>query len=116
MAEKIDIKKLQKKATKALKEASRRLEGAGKDARVLVKRGEDELIKLSKVGRAQLEILALSLKKEQLYRQIGMKVWQLSTGGKLTTKKLKIFCEELSSINKNVKSKKKSINKVLKTR
>jgi len=114
MAEKLDIKKLQKKATKALKEASRRLEGAGKDARVLVKKGEDELLKLSKIGRAQLEILALSLKKEQLYRRIGMKVWQLSTKGRLTTKRLKAFCDELANINKSVKSKKKSIHKALK--
>lgn len=113
MADKIDIQKIQKKVTKALRQASRHLEGVGKEAKELVKRGEGELLRISKAGKAHLEILALSLKKEQLYRQIGMRVWQLSTKGKLTTKKLKSFCKELSDINKKVKNKKKAISKTL---
>lgn len=114
MAEKVNIKKIQKKIVKAVKEASRHLDGVGKEARVLVMRGEDELTKISKAGKAQLEILALSVRKERLYRQVGMKVWQLSTKGKLTTKRLKAFCKELSDINKKVKKKKRSIRKTLK--
>ena len=111
---KIDIKSLQQKVTKAFKQASQHLEGVSKDTRDIVRRGEDELVKISKMGKAQFEILALSVKKEQLYRQIGMKVWQLSTKGQLTTKKLKSFCRELSDINKKVKSRKKSLGKVAK--
>jgi hypothetical protein len=109
--DKVDLRSLQLKVSKAFKQASRHLEGVSKDTKVLVKRGEDELIKMSKIGKTQLEILALSVKKEQLYRQIGMKVWQLSTKGQLTTEKLKTFCKELSAVNKKVKSRKKSLNK-----
>lgn len=114
MKEKLDIKNIQEKVSKVLKQASRHLEGVGKETKDLVKRGEEELFKLSKMGKAQFEILALSVKKEQLYRRIGMKVWQLSTKGKLTTVKLKTFCKELSDINKKVLSKKKSISRVSK--
>jgi hypothetical protein len=116
MAEKIDVKKVQKQVTKALKQASHHLEGLGKETKELVRRGEDELMKISKTGKAQIDILALSVKKEQLYRQIGMKVWQLSTKGKLTTRKLKNFCKELSDINSKVQSRKKAIAKNLKKR
>jgi hypothetical protein len=111
MKNKIDIKKIQSKVTKALKQASQHLEGVGKDTKDLVRRGEDELVKISKMGKTQFEILALSVKKEQLYRQIGMRVWQLSTKGKLTTKKLRSLCKELSHINKKVKTKKKAMSK-----
>ncbi len=114
MAKKINLKKIQNKLSKALKLASKHLEGVGTEAKGLVRRGETELTRLSKMSRTHLEILALNIKKEQLYRQIGMKVWQLSTKGKLTTRKLRSFCKELSDINKKVTSKKRAINKTLK--
>jgi len=114
MKENVDLKKLQEKLQTALKEASHHLEGVGKEAKVLVKRGESEFARFSKVGRANLEILALTVKKEQLYRQIGMKVWEMSTKGKLTTAKLKAFCKELSDINESVKKNKRAINSILK--
>ncbi|NQT06021.1 MAG: hypothetical protein HQ575_00605 [Candidatus Omnitrophica bacterium] len=109
-----ELKKIQSRVTQVLKQTSKHLEGVGKEAKILVKRGENELSKISRMGKAQFEILALSVKKEQLYRRIGMKVWKLSTKGKLTTDKLKAFCKELSEINKRVKSKKKTIDRVYK--
>jgi hypothetical protein len=114
MKEKIDIKKIQSRVTKALKQASHHLEGVGKETKDIMRRGESELVKISKMGKTQFEILALSVKKEQLYRQIGMKVWQLSTKGNLTTKKLRTFCKELSDINKKLKTKKKVMTKASK--
>ena len=113
---KVDMKKIQKKVVKAIKEASTRLKGASKDTKEFLKRGEDEVLRVSKMGKAHFDILALSVKKEQLYRQIGMKVWQLSTKGKLTTKKLGTLCKELSDINKKVKTRKKALNKSLRTK
>jgi len=111
--DKMSIKKVQKKILGAVKQATNRLEDIGKDTKEFVKHGEGELVKISRLGKAQFEILALSVKKEQLYRQIGMKVWQLSTHGNLTTKNLQSLCEELSQINKKVKNEKKSINVIL---
>ncbi len=112
--DKLDLKLLQRKVSKAVQEAGQQLEGVGKDTKEFMKRGEDELAKISRMGRAQFEIMALSVKKEQLYRQIGMKVWQLSTQGKLTTNKLKTFCEELSAVNKKVKARKRAMHKTMK--
>lgn len=114
MKEGIDLKKIQARAIKALKQASQHLEGVGKETKDIMKRGENELVKISKMGKTQFEILALSVKKEQLYRQLGMKVWQLSTKGKLTTKKLRAFCKELSDINNKLKMKKKVATKTTK--
>ncbi len=116
MNEKINLKEIQAKVTNALKQTSKHLEGFGRETKDIVKRGENEFIKISKMGKAQLEILALGVKKEQLYRQIGMKVWQLSAQGKLTTKRLKSFCKELSDINNKVKNKKMVIGKAFKKR
>ncbi len=116
MKNKLDIEAVKTKITKSLHEAARHLAGVSKEAKTFVRRGENELTRISKLGRTQLEILALSVKKEQLYRQIGMKVWQLSSKGKLTTKKLKAFCNELSDINKKVKSKKRTIDRTIKQR
>jgi len=109
----IDLKQIQKNMSKTLKQASDHLEGLGKETSKIVRRGEEELVKVSKMGRAQVEIMALTLKKEQLYRQIGMKVWKLSTKGSLTTKKLRSFCQELAEINTQVKTKKKTIDKAM---
>ena len=114
MAQKINLKKIQKKLTGVLKNASRHLEGVGKETKTFMKRGESEVTRISRMSKAQLEILSLSVKREQLYRQIGMRVWELSTRGSLTTDKLKAFCKELSDINKKVKNKKRIITKTLK--
>ena len=114
--DKIDLRSMQTKVAKAFKLASEHLEGVGKETKVLVKRGENELAKISKMGKTQFEIMALSVKKEQLYRRIGMKVWQLSTKGNLTTRKLRSFCKELSDINNKLKSRKKALNKIEKAK
>ena len=113
---KIDLKDIQGRLNEAFKKTGAYLETMGKEAKVLAKRGENEFVKVSKMGKAQIEILSLSIKKEQLYRQIGKRVWELSTKGKLTTEKLDSFCKDLAEINKKVRSKKKTIDKTLGTK
>jgi len=109
--DKAAIKDMRKKIAGSLKVATKRLEAISKETKDFVRRGEDELAKITRLGKAQFEILALSVKKEQLYRQIGKKVWQLAAGGKLTTKKLRSFCRELSAINKKVKTRRRSVSR-----
>lgn len=109
----IDLKKMRKRVSDTLKQTGKYFKNIGREAKVFVRRGENEITKVSRIGKAQFEILALNVKKEQLYRQIGMKVWSLSTKGRLTTDRLKTFCEELAAINKTVKNKKMAINRTL---
>ena len=116
MKKNIRMKNVQKKIVSALKGASTHLEGLGRETKDLVRRGESELNKISRLGKSQFEILSLSVKKEQLYRQIGMRVWQLSTQGKLSTKRLEALCEELSAINKKLKTQKKTMNDIIGTK
>ena len=89
-SDKAAVKEVRKKIVDSLKIATKRMEAIGKET------------------KAQLEILALSVKKEQLYRQIGKKVWQLASQGNLSTKKLQSLCKELSEINKKAKTRGRS--------
>lgn len=115
-AKEIDLKKVRERVRATLKQTGKYFKHIGREAKVLVRRGEDEIAKVSRIGKAQLEILALNVKREQLYRQIGMKVWRLSTKGRLTTDRLRRFCQELAEINKNVKNRRLIINRALKSK
>lgn len=103
MKKKIDIKKIKNEVKKLLKKTT-----------IFAKRSEKELSKIARAGKAEIDILNLSIKKNQLYHQIGKKVYQLNTQGKLTTRNLKKLCGKIDQIEKDLKIKKRSVVKYLK--
>lgn len=114
MKKDIDIKKIRAEAKKFLKKAGGRLKEIGDQTAVLAKRGERELTKITKVGRVEVDILGLSLKKNQLFYELGKEVYKLNSRGKLTVKNLKKLCGKIEQIEKNLKTKKRAAAKYLK--
>lgn len=116
MKKEIGINKIKNEVKGLLEKTRRGLKRMGKETSVFAKRSEKELSKLAKVGRAEVDILSLNIKKNQLYHQIGKQVYQLNTQGKLTTRNLKKLCCRISEIEKDLKNRKRSVAKYLKKR
>ncbi len=110
----INIKNIKREIKKALKRTREGLKKMGAETAVFAKRSEKELSKITRVGKVEVDILSLNIKKNQLYHALGKKVHQLNAQGKLTTKNLKKLCTKIDDIEKNLKSKKRSISKYLK--
>ena len=114
MKKEFDVKKLKKEVKALLKKTQGTFKRMGEDTAVFAKRGEKELSRLAKIGKAEMDILNLTIRKNQLFYRIGQKVYNLDSKGKLTTKNLKKLCQEIGNVEKNVKSKKRSMAKYLK--
>ena len=106
MKKQIDMEKITK----------RNLRKMGDDAGVFAKRGEKELSRIAKIGKAEINIVGLNIKKNQLYYELGKKVYGLNARGKLNTKTLKKLCDTIGRIEKDLKARKRSVAKYAKKR
>jgi len=114
MKKKLDIKKIRKEMKGFLKKAKVKLEKVGVETTIFAKKSEKELAKLTRAGRAEIDILNLNIKKNRLYYDLGKKAYQLSSKGKLSARSLKKSCESIAKIEKNLKGKKRAVSKFLK--
>lgn len=71
-----DVKKLFAKTKKRLQEL-------GKETSVWIKKGEVELSRISKIGKLELDIVNLNIKKERLFKDIGKRVVEQDLAGKI---------------------------------
>lgn len=71
----------------------------GKEAMVLAKQGEKELVKFSRRSKLQLDSTAMDLKREQLYYLIG-KEYVRANAPEKPTEALSKFLGETEKINK----------------
>lgn len=82
-----------------------------KDALILAKKGEKELVKFSRKGKLHIDATAVSLKREQLYYLIGKEYVKARAPEKPTSAMTKLF-EELKRVSgqeKALKAKLKSV-------
>jgi hypothetical protein len=68
----------------------------------MVKKGEDEIVRYSHIGKMHLDITALKLKKEHLYHLVGKEYVQAATP-KAPTAKLQKYLAEIQKIEKDIK-------------
>lgn len=107
MSEQYDFKKEWPRIKKELARVS-------KEAVDLAKKGEKELVKLSKQGKQQLDVAVLNLKKKHLFHKIGEE-YVKAQFAEAHTPQLKKLTEELSKIDKSIEIiKKKSTAKTTK--
>ena len=92
------------------------LQKIGEETSVFAKRGEKELSKIARIGKVEMDIVGLSVKKNQLYYQLGKRVHELSMQRKLTVRNLKKLCDQISAVDKNLRTKKRSVTRYLKKR
>ncbi len=102
-----DIQKDLSKFLDQTKDGFRRL---GKDLGVLAKKSEKEIIKVSKAGKIQFDIMNLAMQKEKLYYEIGKKVAALKLKKKLDIPELSSYWMRLRKIASGTKTKKRELS------
>jgi len=70
-----------------------------KEAAIIAKKGEEELVKFSQKGKMRMDATAAGLKKEQLYYLIGKEYVKVKEPGKQSAQ-LKKLVEEMGKIEK----------------
>lgn len=107
---KVDI---QKEVAKIWQEAKDNLKELGQKTMALAQRGEKEVVRASKTGKLQLDIVSLNLKKENIFRQAGKKAYEMhSKKGEITSAKLSSLFSQVDKLNQQVKAKKTKIAKL----
>ena len=104
----------QKEMSKLMGQVKVGLKRFGKDAGIFAKKGEKELVKASKIGKFQLEIVNLNLQKEKIYYDIGKKIASLRSSKKLSRDSIKSYLDRLRKIETEVRGKKREMSEVKK--
>ena len=109
---KVDI---QKEVAKIWEQAKKNLKELGQSTAILAHKGEKEVVKASKVGKLQLDVVSLSLKKENIYRQVGKKVCD-AHAKKIDPQSVKLtsLLSQFDKLNNQIRGKKSQISKLKK--
>ena len=103
---------VQKELNKFLDQAKEGFKKFGKEVTVLAKKSEKEIVKASKLGKIQLDILSLNMQKEKLYYDIGKKVVSLSNSKDFDIPAIDSYLKKITKIELNAKKKKKELSSV----
>ena len=111
-SKKVDVAK---EVAKIWQEAKENLKALGQKTMKLAKKGEKEVVRASTIGKLQLDIVSINLKKENVFRQTGKKVCEMHTkkGGIEPPKLLPLF-KQIDKLNHQIRSKKAKIAKLKK--
>lgn len=113
MAKKIDV---QKEIKKIWDEAKKNLLRIGQETVKLARKGEKEIIRASRIGKIQLDILGIKRRREILYQQIGAKVAALDKEGKIDINELKPLCKKALELGAQIEKKTKEAAKIKKVK
>ncbi len=86
----------------------------GDEVGEVAKKGEENVIKMSKIIKLQLDIMGLSLKKEKIYYEIGKEAAGKLIKGDTDFTSLEKFKTRLSKVEIDTEKRKKTISKVSK--
>ena len=100
----------QKELNRLLGQAKDGFRKFGKELSVLAKKSEKGLVKVSKSGKIQLDIMGLNVQKEKLFYDIGKKVADLNTKQDLGLAELESYWKKMEKIHKEVQSKQKALS------
>jgi len=102
-----ELKKLFEKAKDGLRQL-------GKETSVWMKKGEIELSRISKIGKLELDIVGLNMKKEKLFRDIGKRVIELDLGEKIGDQAIRDMSDRAETIISESDKKKREISRIKK--
>jgi len=103
-----DVKKLFAKTKKRLHEL-------GKETGVWIKRGEVELSRISKIGKLELDIVNLNIKKERLFKDIGKRMVEQGLAEKIDDAVVRNMSEKAKDAAGETVQKRREIGRVRKT-
>lgn len=109
---KIDVAK---EVAEIWEQAKEKLRELGQKTVKLAQKGEVEVVRASKVGKLQLDIVSINLKKENIFRQIGKRVYEMHSKKKqIESVKLTSLFSQVSKLEHQVRTKKSKIAKLKK--
>jgi len=104
----------QKEFSKLVDQAKDRLRKFGDEVKVLAKKSEDEIVKVSKAGKIQLDIMGLNVQKEKLYYDIGKKIVSLNAKNKIDIPEINAYLKKIDKLDSVARKKKKDLSHVRK--
>jgi len=113
MAKEVDV---QKEIKKIWGDTKKNLLRLGQETVKLAKKGEREIIRASRIGRIQLDILGIKRRREILHQQIGAKVVALDKEGKVDIGGLKPLCKKALELDRQIEKKTKEAAKIKKAK
>jgi HEAT repeat protein len=102
----------QKDLTKFMDYARDKFKKFGKEAGVLAKKSEKEIIKASKRGKIQVDILGLNMQKEKVYYDIGKRLYELNAKKKLNIPELEPYWKKIHNLQIRARNKKRELSTV----
>jgi len=100
---------MQEQAKKIWEEARKKLVTLGHQTVELAKRGEEEVLRYTEIGRLKWDVLVLKRKTDDLYGRLGKKTFELTSAGKIEQADVKELCTQITKLQDQVKSKDKDI-------
>lgn len=81
----------------------------------LAQKGEKELVKASRIGKLQLNIVTMNLKKENIFRELGKKTYAMHVEkNQVEPAKLTVLFSQIDKLDQQIKAKKAQITKIKK--
>jgi len=99
----------QNEMSKLMGQLKGNLQKLSKDAGVFAKKGEKELVRASKIGKIQLDIMGLNVQKEKIYYDMGKKIASIRGKNGDANAILKSYSQKLRKIELEARNKKREI-------
>ncbi|MFH1594091.1 MAG: hypothetical protein ABID09_05300 [Candidatus Omnitrophota bacterium] len=103
---------LQKDLNRILEQAKEKFKVFGKELGAFAKNSEKEIVKASKSGKIQIDLMGLNVQKEKLYYDIGKKIIALNKKKDLGLEELKPFWNQLRKLEGTARKKKRELSAV----
>jgi len=107
-------KDFHKEMNKVMNELKANFKRFGKDATIIARKGEKEIVKASKIGRVQLDIMSLNVQKEKIYYEMGKRIASIRKEKEKIKELIKPYLEKLRRIETSIRSKKRVISGIKK--
>jgi len=109
---KVDISE---EAAKIWQQAKENLKELGQKTMNLAQKGEKEVVRASKVGKLQLDIVSINLKKENIFRLAGKRAHEMHSKKRhIESAKLASLFSQIDKLNQQIKATKAKIARLKK--
>lgn len=106
----------QKELAKFVEQAKGGFKKFGKELSILAKRSEKKMLKVSRAGKIQMDIVGLGMQKEKLYYDIGKRSASLRTKKELNMPELEPYWKKLRKLETETREKKRELSIIQKAK
>lgn len=104
-----------KEVAKIWQEAKNNLRILSERTLSLAQKGEKELVRASRIGKLQLNVVSSNLKKENVFRELGKKTYEMHVEkNQVEPARLTVLFSQIDKLNQQIKAKKAQIAKIQK--